>query len=112
MDLILKGLLGAALIIGIGLFARRGENALAAVLIQVPVITMMGFWAVGQSGGGQGMSRLALAALLSAPLFWAAVVPVWLLGKTVMPWWSILLVALILWLVTTVLWVWLLHDRL
>ena len=111
MDLILKGILGGLMIVGIGLFAKRSDNVLAAVLIQLPVITMMGFWAAGREAGAEGMSRLALAALLSAPLFWSAVVPVWLLGKTHLPVWAILGVALVLWAVTTALWVFLLRGR-
>jgi len=111
MELILKGFIGGILIVGIGFFSRRSDNVLAAVLIQLPVITMMGFWAVSREGGSHDMSRLAIAALLSAPLFWAAVVPVWLLGREGCPVWLVFLVALLSWSIITVLWVWALRGR-
>ena len=112
MDLVAKGLLGGLLIVAIGLFSSRGENALAAVMIQVPVITVFGLWAVAGSGGNEAMGQVARAAFFSAPLFWAFIGAVWLLRGSELPAAAVIGLGLVVWLGAVIIWLALLRDRL
>lgn len=112
MDLLLKALAGGVIIIAIGLLSRNSENALAAVMIQVPVITIFGLWAAGAAGGSQEMGKLALAAMISAPLFWSFTLAVFLLRGSGLPPTAIIAIACCTWLLTTLVWLVIFRDQL
>jgi uncharacterized membrane protein (GlpM family) len=59
VDLVIKGILGGLTIVAIGWFSRSSENALAAVMIQIPVITVFGLWAASAVGGNEAMGAVA-----------------------------------------------------
>jgi uncharacterized membrane protein (GlpM family) len=112
MELAAKGLLGGLIIVGIGLFGQKGENALAAVMIQIPVITIFGLWAVAAGGGNEAMGSVARAAFFSAPIFWAFIGAVFLLRGSAWPPALVIAVSCLVWLLAVIVWLELFRDRL
>jgi len=72
LSLVLRFMVAGTVIVAISVAAEKLKNpALAGVLLMMPSLSILSFYFIGKAGGTQAVSDLALAALLTLPV-WVA----------------------------------------
>jgi len=70
LSLVVRFLVAGTVIVAISIAAEKLKNpALAGVLLMLPSLSIVSFYFIGKSGGVQAVSDLALAALLTLPVW-------------------------------------------
>lgn len=95
--LISKGVIAGAVVVCVGLLAGKGKSTAAALLIQIPVISLGALWAAA-TVNRENLSTVSGKMLITMPTWIAWVLVVYLLSRySSLPIWALLAAGLLAW---------------
>lgn len=99
MELVLKGVVVGAIVVGIGLLSQSGRTALAGLMVQLPILALGALWAA-HSAGRAAVQDVALKSVLADPAWVLWMIAVFLLLRfTSLPVWAAIAIGLAVWAV-------------
>jgi len=106
-----RAVLGGILVASVPILAARLGNTAGGLLMLLPVVTLVSLVYVSWDVGAEKSGLVAMAGLLGLPSVAAFLAVVWLLSSRINPFWIVLSLGLVTWLIVSGAIYWLIEVR-